>query len=158
MTPTIKFLEAQQIEIEPIQKLIKQIMTEFEICASSNEFDDLKDVEQNYAAGFFGKIVWEHQIIGSLGLFPISKEAAELRKIYVLPEFRGKGIGKAALQFLLSKAKELGYGQLTLDTSGRFTRAIDLYKKMGFKEFSNPNKSCSASCELSFRLDLPIEN
>ena len=72
--------------------------------------------------------------------------------MYLLPAFRGKGIGKFILEFALQKAKELGYKRITLETASALKGAIGLYKKYGFKSF-NPDH-LSARCDQAFELYL----
>ena len=74
----------------------------------------------------------------------------EIRKMYLLPKARGKGLGKWMVNFLIERAKELGYQKIELDTASVLIEAIELYKKMGFKEV----KACNESprCDRAFEM------
>lgn len=61
----------------------------------------------------------------------------EIKRMYVLPTMRGKGIAKSILTELEQWAKELNYNQCILETGIRQPEAIALYKKSGY--FIIPN-------------------
>lgn len=57
---------------------------------------------------------------------------AELKRMYLRPQFQKRGIGKLLLEKALVIAKDLGYNKLRLDTLATMTPAINLYKAAGF--------------------------
>jgi len=80
-------------------------------------------------------------IIGGCGLYPtpgLPEGCAELVKLYLLPAYRGKGIGKALMEKTFSSAKELGYQQLYLESLPELGRAISLYERAGFRNIPGP--------------------
>lgn len=58
----------------------------------------------------------------------------ELKRMYVAPELRGKGIGRALLTRLEAEARALGLTRLVLETGTRQTEALTLYRRAGFTE------------------------
>lgn len=58
---------------------------------------------------------------------------AEIKRMYVMPEHRGKGISKLILKQLEAYAKELNYQRLVLETGLKQPEAISLYEKSGYK-------------------------
>ena len=60
-------------------------------------------------------------------------DSMEVKRMYVLPEFRGQGIAKTILLELEIWAKELGYAKCVLETGKRQPEAIQLYKSKGYK-------------------------
>jgi len=70
--------------------------------------------------------------VGCAGLRPIDERIAEMKRMYVLPACRGRGIGRLLLSAFLAKARELGYRAVRLDTIPRLTAALALYRKAGF--------------------------
>ncbi len=62
-----------------------------------------------------------------------NKDESELEKIYILPEYIGKGIGKEAMRELISLVKGLGKKQFFLSVVESNDDAIAFYKKLGFQ-------------------------
>ena len=54
--------------------------------------------------------------------------------MYVLPDQRGKSLGKMILTRLIDEAKEIGYAKILLDTACFMTAAHSLYRSMGFTD------------------------
>lgn len=77
----------------------------------------------------------ECKIIGTAGLYKLNGKTAEIRKIYLAPEWRGKGLGTPILDHLLEEAAYRGYSFVELETLRRMTDAKALYIKKGFKRF-----------------------
>ncbi|HEY1040234.1 MAG TPA: GNAT family N-acetyltransferase [Bacteroidia bacterium] len=69
-----------------------------------------------------------------------SNELMEVKRMYVLPEKRGKGIASTVLKELESWSKELGFNTLILETGNKQTEAIALYKKTGYHIIPNYGK------------------
>lgn len=59
---------------------------------------------------------------------------AELKRIYVRPAYRGRGLGEYVTIALIERARQLGYRLVRLDTLRRLGPANELYKKLGFRE------------------------
>ena len=57
-----------------------------------------------------------------------------MKRLYLRDEFRGKGIGKALVDRIISISKEYGYERMRLDTIYTMKEAISIYKKIGFEE------------------------
>ena len=62
----------------------------------------------------------------------LGPRAGELKRMYVAPELRGKGIGRALLTRLEAEARALGLTRLVLETGTRQTEALALYRRAGF--------------------------
>ena len=71
--------------------------------------------------------------VASVGLRRINAEAAELKRMYVRPNFRGRGIARALLAACEQTARELGYTQLWLETGTLQPEAVALYLSAGYE-------------------------
>jgi putative acetyltransferase len=71
---------------------------------------------------------------GCGGLRPLDKNIAELKRFYVLREFRGRGVASVILDFLEGQAKAQGISVIKLETGPKQPEAIGLYRKFGYRE------------------------
>jgi GNAT superfamily N-acetyltransferase len=81
---------------------------------------------------------WEGQTAGTCALLPSERNGFdfELTKMGVAPEFQGRGVGMALGKAVLEKARSLGARSVFLESNTVLRPAIELYKKLGFREFS----------------------
>jgi GNAT superfamily N-acetyltransferase len=63
----------------------------------------------------------------------LTREACEMRHMYVRPEFRRMQIGRRLTETLIKAAKEAGYGVMRLETVTFMDKAIAMYSSFGFK-------------------------
>ena len=71
----------------------------------------------------------------SLGLLkPVGDGEGELKRMFVRPEYRGRGFGSTMLHRLIDDARELGYERLRLETFPFMESAVALYRKNGFQD------------------------
>ncbi len=146
--------KASNQDIPVIKNLIFKVLEEFGLVPNDPSLDsDLDDIDEHYKNGFFGIIRNpDKQIIGTFALFKLNEDSLELRKMYLLPEFRSKGIGKWMVHFLIQKAKNLGYKKLELQTASALQSAIAMYNKTGFDEVTS--SSASPRCDRAFEMYL----
>jgi len=78
--------------------------------------------------------LFDENVAGCIALRPINITICEMKRFFVRPQFRGKGIGKRLSELIVEKAREFGYKKMRLDTHNSFHTAIGIYKKLGFKE------------------------
>ncbi len=79
------------------------------------------------------------RILGGGGIGPLQggdADTCELKKMYFLPEGRGKGMGQAVLEACLRAAKELGYKTCYLETFNTMHLAMKLYERNGFEKIT----------------------
>jgi putative acetyltransferase len=71
---------------------------------------------------------------GCVALRPVGDGAAEMKRLYLRPAFRGGGRGRLLVEHVLAAAREIGYRTVVLDTLESMTKARALYRQMGFRE------------------------
>lgn len=75
----------------------------------------------------------EHgQVIGAVCLRRLDAEACEMKRLYVPPEHRRKGVARALVHALVDAARQRGYRVMRLDTGSFMTEALALYDGFGF--------------------------
>lgn len=72
--------------------------------------------------------------IGCVGLRDIGDGICEMKRMFILPEHQGKGIGKSLFAAFMTETERLGYERVRLDTLRALSKAISLYKAAGFTE------------------------
>lgn len=80
-------------------------------------------------------------ICGGCGVAPLENGAddtCELQKMYVLPDFRGRGFGNQIIQLCLEAAKAFGFQKCYLETLPEMKAAQQVYQKMGFDYLCAP--------------------
>ena len=92
--------------------------------------DFLEMVEADYA--YFYVAEAEGEIAGSCGFRNIVGEG-EITNVVVAQKYRGQGIGRALMEYMLKEAPSHGIGDCTLEVRVSNTPAIKLYESLGFK-------------------------
>lgn len=85
----------------------------------------------------------DDHLAGCIALRKIRATTCEMKRLFLRPEFRGRGLGRVLVERIIEEARQIGYTQMCLDTlPGRMDQAIALYKSIGFKEiepyYNNP--------------------
>ncbi len=126
-----------------IQSHVFNILEEYGLTPEPNGVDDdLKHIAEVYKGGLFKVVCYDAKIIATFGLYRISNETAEIRKMYLDQDHRGKGIGLFMMEYLESAAREIGVKRLQLETASTMIEAISLYQKLGYIEQQEGLHTC----------------
>jgi putative acetyltransferase len=116
----------------------------FEEYAASLDFDldfqnfreELNSLPGQYAppSGRLLIAMYEDKPAGCIALRKVSHGIGEMKRLYVKPQFRGLGVGKAITEYIIEEAKKIGYARMRLDTVPSMEKARALYVSLGFKE------------------------
>jgi putative acetyltransferase len=145
-----------------LAELIRTVFREFKIDRPGTVYfdpttDDLYTLFQTP-----GSIYWiaevDGKMAGGCGVFPtpgLPKGCAEIVKLYLLSDYRGRGTGKQLLEKSIESAKKLGYKQLYLESLPELGKAIGLYEKSGFRFIPAPmGNSGHFGCDIWMLKDL----
>ncbi|HEY0005704.1 MAG TPA: GNAT family N-acetyltransferase [Pyrinomonadaceae bacterium] len=152
----VSFRPATNDDLDRITKHISGILSEYGLNFEPEAKDaDLKDIEGNYQerGGLFEIMEdAEGNLLGTVGLYPLDQESCELRKMYLAPKARGRGLGKQALERTINQARALGFKIVTLETVSVLKEAINLYTRFGFVPAKT--RHVSARCDQAYILKL----
>lgn len=81
------------------------------------------------------------QAAGCIAMKRLDETRCEMKRLYIRPAFRGRGIARRLVERLLDDAKADGYEAMLLDTFPFLGQAIRLYRDLGFYEIPCYNNS-----------------
>jgi putative acetyltransferase len=90
---------------------------------------------------------YETQLAGCVALHKWENGVCEMKRLYLRPAFRGKGLGRVLAKTIIAQAREIGYQRMRLDTIEPIMRdAVEMYRKLGFREIApyRPNPIAGA--------------
>jgi GNAT superfamily N-acetyltransferase len=129
------------LNVEYMDWAAKQILENFNIDISIGGEISLRDYLSesidNLGAdvppsGIYYLVQFQNELIGMGCVHRLKDDIAEIKRMYIRPEYRGKGSGKALLQKLITLAKEYGYHSIYLDSGSFMKDAHRLYRSLGF--------------------------
>jgi putative acetyltransferase len=143
----IEYIHARsQDDFNTAAELFREYARDINIDLSFQNFEDeISGLSAMYAEPNGGIILCKQDVryVGCIAIRRIDEEACELKRMYVRPSFRNKGVGKCLLEQALMLATKLKYKRVRLDTLNYMEPAIRLYEEFEFKRiqpyYFNPN-------------------
>ena len=84
--------------------------------------------------GVFYILKIKKNVVGMGAFIKLNVNTGVIKRMYIRPNYRGKGFGKGLLRHLLNKGKEFGCSRILLDTGLFMTAAQHVYRSAGFQE------------------------
>lgn len=151
----LRYRRATNADADAVKAIVFGVLREYGLEPEPEGIDsDLENIADNYLAsgGEFEVIVdSDDRVLGTCGLYPLDETTVELRKMYFLPQIRGRGLGKELLGRALDTARELGFRTVELETANVLKEAIGLYRSFGFEDSEGGHAN---RCDRSFFLEL----
>ncbi|MBL8152127.1 MAG: GNAT family N-acetyltransferase [Blastocatellia bacterium] len=142
-------------DVEKVKKLVFSVLGEYGLRPDPEGTDaDLADIEASYIkpGGIFDLMEDDAgDVVGTVGLFQKGNSVCELRKMYLVGNVRGKGLGKKMLNHAITRARELGFEKIELETASVLKEAISLYTSYGFKKIE---RHLVDRCDQAYALDI----
>lgn len=77
----------------------------------------------------------EDQLAGCVALHSLNSAICEMKRLYLRPQFRGKGLGRVLADRIIGEARQIGYSFMRLDTVEPVMKdAVAMYRRLGFEE------------------------
>ena len=114
----------------------------------------LNDPETNIIdrGGFMFMAEADGQVVGTAALAKKTDTRYELVKLGVSSEARGLGIGRLLVEHIIAEARKLGLDALYLESSQKLEAALNLYRKLGFEDLNEANRT--PQCDVQMVLTL----
>jgi GNAT superfamily N-acetyltransferase len=93
--------------------------------------------------------------VGGGGLKRLDANTAEIKRMYVMPAARGRGVARRILEALERLAEQLGYSRVRLDTGPQQPHALSLYRSVGYREIDDYNANPFATYWFEKTLERP---
>ena len=100
-------------------------------------------------------VIFDGEIPVACGAIKVfDEESMEVKRMFTLPEMRGKGIASKILSELENWTKELGFTKTILETGIRQSEAVALYEKCGYKKIPNYGQYAGIENSLCYEKNL----
>jgi putative acetyltransferase len=137
----IEIKPIQLHQVEEVKRVIVAVCSEiFQVSEDTilryDAMSDVDDVRSHYLDnnGTFLVLVDEGRVVGCGAIRRLNDDICELKRMWFLKDYRGRGLGIKMAQMLLDFAREAGYKRVRLDTANeeKQAQALKLYQRLGF--------------------------
>ena len=146
----IEIKPIQSHQVEEVKRVIIAVCNEIwqlpeEVIRHYDAMSDLDDVQSHYFdnKGTFLVLIDEGRVVGSGAIRRLSDDICELKRMWFLEDYRGRGFGTKMAQMLLDFARITDYKKVRLDTidKEKQAQALKLYQRLGFYFINRYNTS-----------------
>jgi putative acetyltransferase len=133
----MKIFQAQTpSDLDWVRQLFREYATELNVDLCFQNFEaELKELPGKYGSpeGCLLLAEFNGEMAGCVALRKLEKQACEMKRMFVRPAFRGKGVGKILAEAIIREGRQLGYRKMCLDTLARLKPAVALYEQLNFR-------------------------
>lgn len=137
MTPSWQILPVEgAAALTTVRILMQEYWDSFSFTPCFQNFaDELAGLPGAYAppAGRLALATVNDEPAGCIALRRVDAHRAEAKRLYVRPRYRGHGLGRALLEWVMAEARAAGYREIVGDTMPAMRDPLALYAKMGFE-------------------------
>ena len=126
---------ASLVDLDEIRVMLREYAAwlEVDLCFQNFE-EELAGLPGDYAPPR-GRLLFAEGA-GCIALRPIEQEICEMKRLYVVPEYRGSGLGRRLALAIIEEARGIGYRSMRLDTMPKMDGAQRLYASLGFRDIA----------------------
>jgi putative acetyltransferase len=145
-------MSSQDLEIRPIEDEVDLVKMRDLFRAYAAEFsdaiadtlslqgfeDELADLPGKYAppTGCLLLATIGDDAVGCGAYRKLGDSTCEMKRLYIAPEYRGRGVGRFLVEDLIRRATAAGYRRMVLDSVPEMSAALALYRSFGFVEIA----------------------
>ena len=121
-----------------VLELIGSVFAEYGMTFEPQGFDrDLTAIRDYYLArrGWFAVMVEDDRVVGTVAALPQADGVCEVKRLYLRPEYRGRGHGAALMAYITAWATTAGFETIVAWSDARLPRAHLMYERLGFERF-----------------------
>ena len=134
--------------------VIGTVFAEYGMTFDPDDFDvDLRDIARSYSAvgGVFSVLLDDGRVVGTVAAVPKSETACEIKRLYLLAPYRGRGQGRALMEHVLAWARAAGFREAIAWSDVRLQTAHIVYDRLGFERIGERQvEDIDKSRELGF--------
>ena len=134
-TNAIEIRQAKELDVPHLRRLFNEYASELRLDLSFQRFEEeLQGLPGDYAPpkGELFLAVEGKLPVGCVAMRPLAPNICEMKRLYVRPPHRGKGVGKQLIEAIISAARRADYASMRLDTLSSMKAARLLYRAFGF--------------------------
>lgn len=123
-------------QIAEVRRLFRQYEESLGVDLCFQDFErELAELPGRYAPpdGALLIAVEGGRTVGCVALRKLDEGICEMKRLFVQPAYRGRGIGRALAEAIIRQAVRLGYRRMRLDTLDKLREATGLYESLGFR-------------------------
>jgi ribosomal protein S18 acetylase RimI-like enzyme len=137
----VKFIQASSAdEIDHARQLFREYEAWLNLDLCFQNFEkELAELPGAYAApsGRLLLALENDELVGCVALRKLNDDACEMKRLFLRPQFHGRGLGRPLAERIIDEARDIGYQRMRLDTlSEQMGNAIALYRALGFREIA----------------------
>jgi len=146
MSTKIRIIRAQSPDqVDEVRRLFREYerFLGVDLCFQSFE-EELAGLPGQYGPpdGVLLMAMDGRQVAGCVALRKLEDGVCEMKRLYLSPQYRRRGLGRLLAERILNEAAALGYRVMRLDTLDKLKEAMGLYEAMGFRRrepyYGNP--------------------
>jgi ribosomal protein S18 acetylase RimI-like enzyme len=122
-----------------VHSLFKEYAASLEVDLCFQGFEqELAALPGDYASPH-GRLLlawWNDEVAGCVALRRIDPNVCEMKRLYVRPEYRSHGVGRALALRIIEEARQAGYRSMRLDSLPSMKSALRLYRTLGFQNIA----------------------